>query len=545
MIHIQAVVRTAAFGSLLALLRLLSYALQLKGGRCNADPWIQGARGATRWVPIAMIYIICVPGIAGAPTEGWNDSLLGCHNDFMNWPPPPPILYHGFGADPENLLNSRVSAEDIGHIRPWFEDQEYDRPGMEPPLQQDWLATVIVYHFQATPERLTCWIAGDATVDEVTHSFAEELYNLDEDRFVYPLVPQPRDHCLHYVASAVWIRGMGLTPIIIDATACGGKRFVIYAGNDISYDDVQMHMNHEWPQGASIWHLASNIQMHPHDAVMVECGHVFAVIPRRAFPTNWEGLEVRIRRPWTWARDVQALGLPNFPRTLENVLLMGKGANNRIVELPDMDRRGHTQFVADSCGLHSDGISLTSPSRRIPFCEMRGHRCPEQLGVHNLEFDTHRGVFIDPREIGSEILYVWLPGRPFTLTELCNRVDIPLPQGWPITVEGAVLYTPASQTITFGHRTVLTIVVLPYGSLQGSPPGESEPDAGNEDQNYEGDAESGLDEGPLHPAGDSDEGRSRSPRRMDAAPDDAAGTDLHVILPIHDSSQGLVTAVAA
>ena len=124
-----------------------------------------------------------------------------------------------------------------------------------------------------------------------------------------------------------------------------------------------------------------------------------------------------------------------------------------------------------------------------------------------------------------------------TLTEICGLTDIPLPQGWPATVEGAALKTPATQMITFGQRTVLTIVVLPYGSLPGQDSDPGGDDAGDDEEHPHADDDSG--EGwdanhPIHISEDSAsvEDRSRSPRREGETGEDQHLMDAVVLLPL-------------
>ena len=80
----------------------------------------------------------------------------------------------------------------------------------------------------------------------------------------------------------------------------------------MSFEDIQTCLESDWPRGANIWHLRENRQLHPQDVVLPECGHVFVILPGHSDPRDWEALGSRIRHPWNWARDVQALGLLLF-----------------------------------------------------------------------------------------------------------------------------------------------------------------------------------------------------------------------------------------
>ena len=535
-VSIATFVRTAALCSMLALWRLLFYAIPKKGGRYNADPLVSAGRSATRWVPLSLLWVVWIPGVQCSNPDFWNElsiidrdiqiaESITRRTEVQHAPdPPPPPLLTRSTVEPDHDLD-----------RPWFEDAELQQEELQAWPEEPWLATAVVYNFQATPECISCWVQGDWGENDALQAMSEYLLEDDEDRMLYPLRPQPCDDCVHLFTTAAWIVGQ-FTPIVIDCTQCGGGRFLAHVGNEVRLDDIQGIMGPDWPRGAQVWQLSERAaarRLGEDDMVTTMMGGVFTITPRNELPTEWEPLGTRMRHPWTWARDVHTHGLPTFDRGIQNVQLFGTNTWGRLLRMPDLDLAGRRQFVAQMLDMHPDGIELCSPSRRLRFYEVRGRRCPDQLGVKSTEFEHLSGVFLDPRDIGSEVTFLALPPQPMTLDRICEYANVPLPAGWQLSVEGAVLYTPRSRMVTFGQRTVLTIVVHPYDI---EPPEEDGLDGSNHEWPSSGEHDG---DAPHHSDGGHDDDRSRSPRRHDA--DGPGGTHelAAIILPVRRDSHNV------
>ena len=187
----------------------------------HAREVVRGARSATRWAPIARIYLVC--------SQEWNgitylDSNLHMQSTVAN-----PILYHGFEAPHDVNYHRTAGADDNEHFRPWFGDQEEDRPDMEDWPIGTWQATIILYHFQAISERSVIW------VEMMSHMPWEKTSTLRRRTGL-----STRSTLSLVMTACIMSQPLcgyeGLYPLILDATACGGRRFVIYAGVDICYD---------------------------------------------------------------------------------------------------------------------------------------------------------------------------------------------------------------------------------------------------------------------------------------------------------------------
>ena len=250
-------------------------------------------------------------------------------------------------------------------------------------------------------------------------------------------------------------------------------------------------------------------------------GHVFDLTFHNERPLDWKPIGTRVRHPWTWARDVHMNGLPTFDRGLANVHLLGTRAWGHIASIPDLPFAGARLYLAELCGLHPNGIEPCTPSRRFSY-EVRGQRFPQQIALKSVEDEHLRGVFLDPRDIESEVVFICLPQRPMSLDQICRHAEVLLPRGWHLTVEGAVLYTPEAQLVTFGQRTVLTIVAhgfVPHADASDSGDDDDQNDThdhgpNDDDKYYDGDEATSDDESSV------DEDRSRSPTRHDGTPDD-------------------------
>ena len=148
-----------------------------------------------------------------------------------------------------------------------------------------------------------------------------------------------------------------------------------------------------------------------------------------------------------------------------------------------------------------------------------------------MEQDHLRGVFIDPRELGSEVLLIFLPSQAMTIEQICSRAEIPLERGWQVDV-GAVFYSPGSGTVSLGEQTVLTFTVRPFQHWA-KPNARRESSSGsNSDDGHEQEGNSNADDGnrsgvelDFTPPS-SEDSRSRSPRRgPEHRGDDLAGRE--------------------
>ena len=325
-VSIATFIRTAALCSMLALWRLLFYAIPKKGGRYNADPLVSAGRGATPWVPLSLLWVVWIPGVQCSNPDFWNELSIIDRDiqiaesitrrtevQHASDPPPPPLLTRST-VEPDHDLD-----------RPWFEDAELQQEELQAWPEEPWLATAVVYNFQATPECISCWVQGDWGENDALQAMSEYLLEDEEDRMLYPLRPQPCDDCVHLFTTAAWIVGQ-FTPIVIDCTQCGGGRFLAHVGNQVRLDDIQGIMGPDWPRGAQVWQLSERAaprRLGEDDMVATTMGGVFTITPRNELPTEWEPLGTRMRHPWTWARDVHTHGLPTFDRGIKNVQLLG------------------------------------------------------------------------------------------------------------------------------------------------------------------------------------------------------------------------------
>ena len=549
---IASLVRSAALCSMFALWRLLAYAVPKKGGDRNCDNLVAGFRAATRWAPIALIYVACLPGVHCATPEFWSEIMYMDLNIQLaeSVTRNPVLLERAPEPEPPPRLHRRAERLDADPGRPWFEDQDGEQTSPDELPTAPWHATAVIYGLQTTPEVITFWVDGDLDEHAITNAATDEAFHGLDDHMVFPLRPQPCDDCLHYVSVTTWVMGLGMLPIVIDAKQCRGTRFVAHVGAEITKEDIQRLLGPDWPQNADVWPPRRSTPLVDDETVRVNIGWVFIVSPRHASAPDWEPYASKIRHPWTWSRDVAAMGMPRFDRGLNNLQILGNNTWCRIVHHPRCSFAELKRFVARVCGFTDDDICLCTPSRFISHYEARGRRCPDQIGVKTVEQDRMRGVFLDPREVGSEVLFMCLPPQAMTIEQICSRAEVPLPSGWRVDVRGAVYYSPNSGTVTFGERTVLTLAVRPFqpwgaAHLQrGSSPGSDSEDGQEREgsSNADDGSRTGAELDFTSPS--SDESRSRSPRRgADGGGVGASDGSPAVLLPLQsDHSDSSATA---
>ena len=194
---IECVVRSAALVAMVASFRLLAFAVPRKGGPNSADPWIGGARAMTKWAPLALIYVTCIPGVCGLTPADWSRIAVLDRNvqmaesvarEAVSVPlqravtPLPVMQWHMQHRGPDDPAEG---------VRPWFEDLELEQDPPAPLPRDPWHATASVYNFQAIPERVTLWVNPWESPEDIAQAVGHQLFSPNEDRFVHPLDPQP------------------------------------------------------------------------------------------------------------------------------------------------------------------------------------------------------------------------------------------------------------------------------------------------------------------------------------------------------------------
>ena len=86
----------------------------------------------TRWAPVAVIYLTCIPGVCCGSTPAWN-AIAGMEGNphLSEEVIPAPILLHGFEGTPGPDYNRDAYEADLDDARPWFQDQALDRPTLD------------------------------------------------------------------------------------------------------------------------------------------------------------------------------------------------------------------------------------------------------------------------------------------------------------------------------------------------------------------------------------------------------------------------------
>ena len=87
------------------------------------------------------------------------------------------------------------------------------------------------------------------------------------------------------------------------------------------------------------------------------------------------------------------------------------------------------------------------------------------MGATRLANDALYGVFVDARDLGAEIAFIRRESCTANIRDLLAQADVRHCDGLLFSVHGAELYMPGTGTVTFGHRTVLTVKVDTTGSI--------------------------------------------------------------------------------
>ena len=494
--------RTAALMMLISCLRLLAYAIPLKGGANNADPLIRGARRALRPAPVALVFMVFICPVQSMDAEMWNEIQMMDLRIQLETSAQEGSNACEFVGDPifPDYFRDTINEADVFGVLP-DDDLPDDWGALEE--HEPWQAGVAIHHIQFENTYLTVDVRTDDNEHSITSLLLEALFEEYDDRLLYPGKPQPDDDLIHYLATSTWVMGMGYVPVLIDNSSYNGTRFMKNLRSPATVSDIRRALGSDWRPGSRIWNGSEHLvdgEVH-----VIFTGMLLLILPWDEFPPVCSTLNERLQEPETWARDVQTHGMPTTVTEANSIALLGYQAQGRIIGFSaDLTQRRFRDFLLCICEVHPDGVRVVSSAGHPDGYEVRGRRIPCIRALQSVEHENWRGVFIDPRDLGQEVRFAVVLESDTTLDVFCNLAGIRLPAGWRVHVEGAYSYQASTRSIIVGQCAFLRLMVVPFDSG----PGDNDPDTsdfGSEPDPDDADAHSdGSDRPPTD--------RSRSPR---------------------------------
>ena len=384
-----------------------------------------------------------------------------------------------------------------------------------------WYLQAKIFQFQHVERVFAVYVAENDTPDAIARTIMEQVDDdSDGDRFVDVVQPQPPGDSITSILTSTWVAGYGMHVAFVDARGAGGGQFVTFVAGYLTRDIIRSQMGIQWQPDFRVFAGISNEPLQSGDVVPTFNGMLVRIhFPGYAVPeVQW--LEERMIRPDAWARNIVNRGLSEPETSARAIGLLGYWAFARVLQLqPGLTGTQLYRIVHAACGFAQQNIVITPPESAIPRLTLRGMPVSSVLGVHPGQHMYKVGFFVDARDLGITVRYVWVDPRRHTLDELFEVLSTTRPDGWDLEVTGASNYDPVRETFLPSRAAVITVRARAFQARGAFDDGLPSPDDFDE---ATPDAQDETDDEELP--------RSRTPRQtMDgaSASHDERHVDLH------------------
>ena len=344
------------------------------------------------------------------------------------------------------------------------DSSESEEEGLRHRWKRPFYAMATVYQFQYRTERLRISIIPEDDSDSVLEELQFSFLEASMWYILFQVKPQPNTEYIAVVTEGAWEKAAGRCAVLIDAMPVGGKCFQAFCNEEFRRQDIIAIMGADWRPTFQI--LAGGDRPVDDECLhTASSGMLITVCRAGEDGPVYRSLEDRLRAPQDWVPEDPAHQYQDDPLHLHTAALVGDTVGVPIVELPSLERWVDIQgFVAEVMEWEPENWRLTTTARHIPGLSIRGHRLPNVMGATQVENDMPYGIFIDARALGAPIAFIRRTSCTANIYVLLAQAGATYHPGLQLTVEGAQLYMPQTGTVTYGHRTVITVKVDTDGS---------------------------------------------------------------------------------
>ena len=382
-----------------------------------------------------------------------------------------PSILPAMPGDSTYLDDNVASSEDSGSVRarsrtprrlaiaPTSQSSGWARAGRDEdaahlPVQFH----AVVYRLQRPPFYRLVHGRHPFTLTSLEAMVHDALFNGDQDWELIPLRPQQDGIAFQFLVTSSWCFDTGLFPCLIDGEWFGIPSFVAMVGPAIRAADVRAILSADWPSGAVIYVLGGHM-LDDNEETFVHRGMAVVLRAAGAPPLAYVNTDDKVVSAFTAEQPVvvQPLNIVgDFP---DHVACLGKDFAD-IMFRCETGFRGQMQtYAARHTGYLEEEFHIVSAARDLPDFYCRGLPVSTFLGIQLQHDEFHVGCFIDARDLGYNVKFALLPHSATSLTELFQLAGIDRPPGFAFNVSG-VLYTPSSELLIVGQRSVISISVV-------------------------------------------------------------------------------------
>ena len=319
---------------------------------------------------------------------------------------------------------------------------------------------VAVYSFQRDVYYTRISILPEDTVTSVIEELNAEIAGQGSLYAICSAVPQPMTQRIAVLIDPAWTRMIAKCPILVDAQAIGGHCFGAFCGRDFSLEDVIGIMGNDWKECYIAFAAGIDGRLEQGRLYPALRGMVVSVCGADGSRPPYQYLEQRLLEPQTWSTPAAASGVRDGDEQPAYAALLGDTGGVMVTIFPELAGWSEVKiFVASVLERDAGSIRLTTPVSQPAALSIRGQRISSVFGVADDATAMPYGIFLDARELGADLAFVQQQNCTSTIFAILDELWMQYCRTIPLCVRGAVLYTPATGMVTYGHRTVLTVSV--------------------------------------------------------------------------------------
>ena len=297
----------------------------------------------------------------------------------------------------------------------------------------------------------------------------EERHDAYEMRLRYvPVVPQPAlDFAVPHYATDV-----AMVPICVQVERLRQpvRFWMDFCEPNLTLAQLQVLLDQDWFPGDKAFVGADSLPLSETDSRPITQGTLVRIVPEKRSPVRVHTLEVKLRFPGRFFRDLDTAPLPEEIRNRLRLALSQPLCQLHVVEfnasggLTEVAQELTTQIVRDW-----GPVRYHWPARPIADLLVRGGHVHRVVGIFPQRTQTRVPLFVDGRKLCLPVqLYASLQGC-MPLSVFLDQIGLRLPRPEAIHLTGTVLFDRTARTVHVRPGDLAVLSIDEEGSVSDEP----------------------------------------------------------------------------
>ena len=230
-------------------------------------------------------------------------------------------------------------------------------------------------------------------------------------------------------------------------------------GPTVTAAEVRDALATEWPRDGRIFILGAGCLRDADDAVFVHRGLSLIIRPFGATSPDYMSYDDRVLSLLANDGFGKDEFLPYHGMLQDTLACLRQDGDDLIFHCERGDQEGIKRCLMMLTGCGEPTFGLVTSSRYLWNYCCRGLQVEDILGMQLQELEGRTGIFLEARDLGYDVQFLCVPGSEMFLTDLLNLAGVGRPNGRALRVQGAISFSPFTETLVFGQRSVTSIVV--------------------------------------------------------------------------------------